>query len=212
MVQRIAAQRIAASPSASTPGSAPRTVEFTRYGPGEAAESFTRGDFILTHGNKTYDRLVHWAQGLQMHGEDRKYTRWNHAALIVDDGGTIVEANGNGVCQNPISKYTPTEYYLVHILAEDVERDNEVAFGMWAQGQEYGKMTICSVFLSLAFGSTIIFALQGQEICSGLVARALERAGYIFDQDPAHIMPADLAKYFEVEPPEKGTPKGLAPK
>ncbi|MGH2515164.1 MAG: hypothetical protein ACRDHP_05865, partial [Ktedonobacterales bacterium] len=103
-------------------------------------------------------------------------------------------------------------YYLVHIQADDVERANEVTFGLWATGQPYGKLTIFSVFLSLLLGSTIIFALQGQEICSGLVARALERAGYIFDQDPAHIMPADLAKYFEVEPPAKGTPIGQAPK
>lgn len=202
------AQRIAASPSTT----ASRTVDIQRFGPGEAAQSFTRGDFILTHGNKTYDKLIHWAQGLQMRGDDHKYTRWNHAALIIDQDGTIVEANGDGVDQNPISKYTPTEYYLVHIQADDVERDNEVKFGKWAEGQRYGKLTICSVFLSLLFGSTIIFALQGQEICSGLVARALERAGYIFDQDPAHIMPADLAKYFEVEPPAKGTPIGKPPK
>lgn len=201
MVQRVSA-----------PPSAPRTVAFTRYGPGEAAQTYTRGDFILTHGNKTYDRLIHWAQGLKMHGPDRKYTRWNHAALIIDEQGTIVEANGDGVDSNPISKYTPTEYYLVHIEAADIERDNEVKFGQWAEGQRYGKLTIFSVFLSLLFGSTIIFALQGQEICSGLVARALERTGYIFDDDPAHIMPADLAKCFEVVPVDKKLPKGTMPK
>jgi len=205
-------QRISAPPSTSTATSADRQVDVTRYGPGEAAQTFTRGDFILTHGNKMYDRLIHWAQGLKMHGDDRKYTRWNHAALIIDAAGTLVEANGDGVDCDSISKYTPTEYYLVHIEADDVERNNQVMFGKWAEGQRYGKLTICSVFLSLFFGSTIIFALQGQEICSGLVARALERAGYIFEQDPAHIMPADLAKYFEVQPPAKGTPIGKPPK
>ena len=35
-----------------------------------------------------------------------------------------------------------------------------------------------------------------QFVCSGLVARALERTGSIFDRDSAHIAPADLAKYF----------------
>lgn len=197
----------AASPAAPT-----RTVSIQRYGPGEAAQDFTPGDFILTHGNKMYDRLIHWAQGLQMHGPDHKFTRWNHAALIIDQDGTIVEANGDGVDQNPISKYTPTEYYLVHIQADDVERRNMIAFAKWANGQPYGKLTICSVFLSLLLGSTMIFALQGQEICSGLVARSLERAGYIFDKDPAHIMPADLAQSFQVEPPKKGTSIGTPPR
>lgn len=202
-------QPTAAPPSTEAPS---RTIDITRYGPGEVAQTFTPGDFILTHGNKLYDRLIRWAQRLQMRGHDRRYTRWNHAALILDQDGTIVEANGGGVQRNPISKYTPTEYYIVHILAEDLDRGHEVAFAQWAEGQRYGKLTICSVFLSLAFGSTIIFGLQGQEICSGLVARALERAGYIFDQDPAHIMPADLAKHFDVEPPKKGTPIGKPPK
>ena len=38
--------------------------------------------------------------------------------------------------------------------------------------------------------------IDGQFVCSGLVARALERTGSIFDRDSAHIAPADLAKYF----------------
>lgn len=182
-------------------------INITRFGPGEEAEQCSPGDFILTHGNKLYDRLIHWAQGLRFRGASHKYTRWNHAALVVDDAGNLIEATGRGVEGNPLAKYKPTEYYLVHIEADPIERHHQVAFANWAKGQPYGKLTIISVFLSLAFGSRIIFALQGQEICSGLVARSLERAGYIFNEDPAHIMPANLAQYFEVQPPPKGTPK-----
>lgn len=189
-------------------------ISVTRFGPGEQAEQFSPGDFILTHGNKLYDKLIRWAQSLRFHGANRKYTRWNHAAIIVDinEGGSIIEANGGGVERNALAKYKPTEYYLVHIEADPIERRHQVAFANWAEGQPYGKLTIISVFLSLAIGSRFIFALQGQEICSGLVARALERAGYIFDEDPAHIMPAHLAQYFEVQPPDKGTSKGQMPK
>lgn len=202
-------QQIAA-PAA--PASSVRPVTFTRYGPGEEAQQPVPGDFILTHGNKMYDKLIRWAQALKFRGSDRKYTRWNHAALIVREDGTLIEATGRGVVSNPLSKYEPTEYYLVHIEADPVERHNQVAFADWAVGESYGRLTILSVFLSLAFGSTIIFALQGQEICSGLVARALERTGCIFDEDPAHIMPAYLARYYQVEPPKKGTPIGKAPR
>ena len=45
-------------------------------------------------------------------------------------------------------------------------------------------------------GSKLTFFIDGQFVCSGLVARALERTGSIFDRDSAHIAPADLAKYF----------------
>jgi hypothetical protein len=39
-------------------------------------------------------------------------------------------------------------------------------------------------------------------ICSGLTARCQERTNAIFNRTPSHIMPADLAKYYGVEPPD----------
>ena len=53
-----------------------------------------------------------------------------------------------------------------------------------------------SIALSMLTGSRLTFFIDGQFVCSGLVARALERTGSIFDRDSAHIAPADLAKYF----------------
>ena len=197
-----------------TSTTAPAAVKanIQRYGPGEVAEQTQPGDFILTHGGKLYDRLTQWAQSLRMYGKARKYTRWNHAALIVDADGSIIEADGPGVCLAHLSKYQPTEYYLVHIEASDEDRGEEVAFARSCLGQPYGRLTICSIFLSLLTGTTLAFGLDGTEICSGLVAQALVRTNVIFDKDPTHIMPADLAKHFSVEPPTKGTPIGKAPR
>lgn len=188
------------------------TAAIQRYGPGEAATDGQPGDFILTHGGKLYDRLTQWAQSLRMHGGDRKYTRWNHAAILVDTHGAIIEADGKGVCLENLSKYQPTEYYLVHIDASQEDRAEEVSFARSCLGKPYGKVTICSIFLSLITGTTLAFGLDGTEICSGLVAQSLVRTNVIFDKDPTHIMPADLAKYFKVEPPAKGTPIGKAPR
>ncbi len=72
-------------------------------------------------------------------------------------------------------------------------------------------MTIVSIALSLMMGGKFTFGFDGQAICSGLVARALERTSAIFNRDPAHIMPADLAKYFGVEPPPPGSDRGRVP-
>ena len=49
-------------------------------------------------------------------------------------------------------------------------------------------------------GAKISFGVDGQQICSALVARSLERIGEIFrEAEPWHVMPADLAKHFNVQ-------------
>jgi hypothetical protein len=77
--------------------------------------------------------------------------------------------------------------------------------------QKYGYMTIVSIALSPITGGKLNIGYDGQMICSGLMARALERTTAIFNRTPSHIMPADLAKFFSVEPPPPGTDKGDIP-
>ena len=42
------------------------------------------------------------------------------------------------------------------------------------------------------------FFVDGETTCSGLVARAQERTGAIFNRATVNITPADLAKYYRV--------------
>jgi hypothetical protein len=182
-----------------------------RLGPGESADTFEPGDFILTHGNAWTSRLIRFGQRLRFIGSDRKYARWNHAAMIVTPNGDLVEALGAGVKRTHISKYEGTEYYLVRIAATAPDRAQVVAFAEWAVAQPYGFLTIVSIGLSLLTGAKFTFSFEGQSICSGLVARALERTQAIFNRTPSHVMPADLAKFFQIEPPPPGTPKGVVP-
>lgn len=187
------------------------------YGPGDEPASWTPGDFILTRDDAWTSKVIRFGQGLRIHGQDRKYTHWNHAALLVTSGGEIIEALGAGVRRQHVSKYRPGEYVLVRTHTSPLDRAETVNFARWAAGevdatgaevpprqrrpQAYGFTTILSIAYSLLTGGKFTFALDGQEICSGLVARSLERTGAIFNRDPVHIMPADLAKYFSVEIP-----------
>ena len=84
------------------------------------------------------------------------------------------------------------------------DREHEVAFAKdcVAKHAKYGYLTILSIALSLLFGGRLGFGVDGQEICSGLVGRALERTGEVFEEDPWHMMPADLAAAYQVEPPK----------
>lgn len=166
------------------------------------------GDFILAHGAELFSELIRIGQQLRFRGPDRPYTYWNHAALIVSTDGAIIEALGAGVERRSIADYDSTQYTVVHIVASREDRAEAVAFAEHCLGQPYGFATIVSIALSLLTGAKFSFGFNGQLICSGLVARALERTTAIFDDEPSHIMPAQLAKLFGATPPAPGTPKG----
>lgn len=190
--------------------------QFKMFSPGKEASSseFTPGDFILTHGNSIYSKLIRVGQSFRFRGRDRKFARWNHAAMIISTNGDLIEALGAGVRQGNISKYKDTEYHLVQIdssIANSHDREQSVAFAKWSLNQPYGWLTIFSIAISLMTGSKFTFGFDGQSICSGLVARALERTSAVFNREPSHIMPADLAKYFSIESPPPGTSKGKVP-
>ena len=125
--------------------------------------------------------------------------------------GSIVEALGGGVNRRHIDRYAGTEYTVVRIDAPEPDRLQAVEFAEWSLGQPYGWTVIASIAVSLLTGAKFSFGYEGQHICSGLVARALERTGVIFNRTPSHITPADLAKYFSVVVPPPSVPKGEVP-
>ena len=179
--------------------------------------SSNRKFFILTHGKGLFSRLIRFGQRLRFGGGDQKYTWWNHAAIIVSKDGELIEALSDGVRLTHLSNYTPTEYHLVHLepsLADQRDRAQMVEFAYACSRLqfEYDWLTIVSIAASLLTGCTVMFEFDGKMICSELVARALERTSVIFDHSPSYLMPADLAKHFQVEPPKPGTDKGRIPK
>src|SRR5262249_25849934 len=97
-------------------------------------------------------------------------------------------------------------------LADKHDRQQVVEFAKKSLHQKYGWFTILSIGLSLLTGGKFTFGFDDQSICSGLVARSLERTNAIFNRTPSHIMPADLAMYFTVNPPRIGARKGKPPR
>lgn len=183
------------------------------YGPGEQATDPQPGDFILTHQTDWSARLVQFGQKLRYHGSNSKYTHWNHTALIAD-AEHIIEALGRGVSEQPLSKYNQREYHLVRIAASPEDRQEAVNFARACckRKMPYGYLTVISIAISLLTGTKFSFGFDGQMICSGLVARALERTTAIFVPDTSHIMPAYLAKSYGVEPQKTYTPALAAAK
>lgn len=182
------------------------------HAPGERAADPEPGDFILTHGAELFSQLIQFGQRLRFSGADRPYTYWNHAAIVVTSGGAIVEALGAGVERRSLSDYDPTQYTIVRITASPEDRAEAAVFAERCVGQRYGWATIVSIAISLLTGAKFSFGFNGQLVCSGLVARALERTTAIFEDEPSHIMPAQLAKLYGAVPPPPGTPKGTPAK
>ena len=174
-----------------------------RFGPGESATEFEPGDFILTHRRTPVSRMLRLAQKIR--GRERKYSYWSHAAVIVDTDGSLVEAESKGVVRSPLSKYHPEEYHLVHLgdSADERDRKQVAAFAESLVGQPFGYLDLVSVGLSLFTGAKLNVSYESHLMCSALVARALERTDVIFNDEPAHMLPADLARHYGVEAPKE---------
>jgi len=193
-----------------------------RYGPNESVPTKTTGtvsttnpaalpgDFMLTHSSGIYGRLIRFGEALRYWGQDKVFAHWSHAAIFVDDAGDIVEALSGGVQQRNISVYHATEYVVVHLPATTapLDRQHSVQFAEFCLNEPYGWLTIVNIGLCLLTGSKLSFSIDGQQICSALVARCVERIGEIFaEAEPWNLMPADLAKHFDVRlTGEKGQP------
>lgn len=182
-----------------------------RYGPGESVITMAQGDFLLTHARAWTSSLIRLGESWRYWGKRKTFAHWSHAALFVNVDGDIVEALGNGVQKRNVSVYRDTEYHVIHLIeASTDDREHAVAFADHCLDNHYGFLTIASLVITLATGSKFCFGVDGQMICSGLVARALERTGAIFEYDSWHMMPADLAEAFNVQP-IPGTSRGRIP-
>lgn len=183
----------------------PVQLSAQRYGPGEQASRFEPGDFILTHKNNLVPRFIRFAQRIR--GRERKYSHWSHTAMITSTEGDIVEAETKGVIRGHMSQYRDVEYHLVSIdgIADSRDRQQAVAFTESTVGQPFGVLDGIGLILSLVTGLRLNVSYNSHLVCSALVARALERTSAIFDDEPAHMLPADLARHFGIERPAAAT-------
>lgn len=188
--------------------------QVVRYGPHESvptAESAAAramaqpvarpADFILTHSTGVYGQLIRFGEALRYRGWNKIFAHWSHAAIFADESGDIIEALGGGVQKRNISVYEGTEYVVVHlpVSTSPTDRQHAVEFAEFCLNDAYGWLTIVSISLCLLTGSKFSFGVDGEQICSALVARSLERIGEIFtENEPWQLMPADLAKHFDV--------------
>ena len=184
-------------------------AEFERYGPGENAVRFDPGDFILAHRHNPMAWLISLAQKIRFRGSDAVYAHWSHCALIVDEGGALVEAESTGVTRSPISRYTDDTYHVVRLGAEFPAegRKRAVEYTNAQVGQGFGFLAAFGAMVFLLTGLPLRLMRGDHQICSGLVVRALQKGGLLRNADPDLMLPADLAKIYEVRWAPRGVTK-----
>lgn len=181
----------------------PTGVRVTHYSAGEAPERFCPGDFSLhraaaTKGpggaTTTLGKLIQAGERTRYGNSD--YARWTHSALIVSEDGDICEALERGVTRDSISKYRGTDYLIVHVTASDAQCKLACGFAETRVGDQYGILNFVGLAIQSLFGWDLSVHMDGQFICSGLVARATEKYIEAYPRSPENMMPGDLAFFW----------------
>ncbi len=150
--------------------------------------------FALCHGTTWLDKTISFAERIR---STPKSARWTHAAVVMPDG-TLIEALSKGVQRGSLSAYP--DHALLSLPVAPIEAQRAYAFAESCLGDKYGYLTDLSIGLDLLTPAFIHFKSGKTLICSELVARTLEHAGWISPKlDTGHVMPSDLATYFHCD-------------
>lgn len=169
-------------------------VGFERVDKGARIGGVKPGDFILVKGTGFFNSLIRFGQGLRYGFKDPDI-EYTHVA-IVEDEVMLIEATSKGIHRTPIEKYNNYQYISVQIDATDADRVEIVRFAKSAIREKYGWLTVVSVAFCMLTGMKFSVGIDGEEICSGLVGRSLERGTFIPPRDASHLAPIDLVKSF----------------
>jgi uncharacterized protein YycO len=161
------------------------------------------GDLIFTHRKSPISRLIRFSQRWRFRNSaERPFAYWSHCAIVVSPSGQIVEAETAGVQLSPLSKYRDSEYHLVTLgetFADD-EREKAVAYSQARVGDAFGFLVLMSLSIWLLTGLRVRLARADHQICSGLVAHALQEGGQLRGLDATFALPADIAMAIGARP------------
>jgi len=174
------------------------TTTYKVYAAGEDSPKYVPGDFLLVSTVGVLAKLIRFGQFIRYHGRMKPFSHWNHAAMVVDEDGTLIEAVGRGVVYGHVSEYKNVEYYYVSTKLNKQSRDQVIAACKSFLKDKYGWFTIASIALELITGIKFEFSQNNRMICSAVVAQSLWAGGVIFDSNPYQMMPADLAASFDI--------------
>jgi len=150
------------------------------------------GDVGLTRGHGFADWAIRFAESRRYGGASPE-AKWNHAFMIVDADGGLIEAEGRGVVANSLAaEYSATEHTILRPPYPEGGADRAVAVMRGMLGDHYGYLEIVCEGLAFMFQTKLRFGILGEHICSGAVSRAVEIGGLDMGPDEEWNSPADV--------------------
>lgn len=159
----------------------------------EYMQEYIPGSLVFVHGTGIFDRIIQWGQSRRF---NKPASYYNHVAMIVTIEGDIIEAIGKGVKQRNISKYKNKDTLIVPVRLSPDDLIEVLNFAHSRLSDGYDWWNVLSAGLCMLFGLKFAFGFSGEDICSGLVCRSLERSDAIFPRDPRNMTPADVFVYY----------------
>ena len=204
-----------------------------RLSPHETVRAFRPGDFVLTVSDGGLARLQGWATAAEI----------NHAAIITDPLGTVVEANPQLLGDARAARVSSVADFvrsgkpcwIGYVELREGTRQDVVAFvdhlsrsqtqitptgRMWlalhtalciAPRAISAKIPMLAPLHRFLDRHALLIREEHSYLSGELVARALERGGFIWDRDPSHITPQDLfLRYHFSDEPVAFPPTSIA--
>jgi hypothetical protein len=197
--------------------------------PAERVQTFRPGDFLLTSSSGGLARLLGYATASKI----------NHAAVIIDPQGTVIEASPFLFRKDRAFRISSVSHYrragrpcwIGYVEVREGSRQEVAGYAehLWRASRTVsisGRFwlvlhTLCSTaprtYAARFRGASALHhffehrsVVIREDLCysSGeLVARALERGGFIWEHDPAQVTPADIFRRYRQPEPAPAAPR-----
>src|SRR5437016_3874284 len=125
-----------------------RSTLFSRQDLDKKSFQLKPGNFFVTHGSDFFDKLI----------QIFTQAKWNHAGLITDHDGTIIELTSQGIKKHSITKYNLQDIYIVNVEMSEEDRQQVKDFSevMLKKHEHYGFLTIASIAFKIITKSRLI--------------------------------------------------------
>lgn len=140
-------------------------------------------------GGSSLSRLIQWVTK----------STFSHTAIMID--GVLYEALGRGVRRlEGVEAEQRAREAIAHVDLPVHKSDHQqvVRWLEYQVGKGYSVLGFLMAGVQTLTGNAVVISLVGEYICSGLVARALQLAGYLYDAEARLATPASLA--VELDP------------
>lgn len=159
------------------------------------------GDFLLANNtDRPISRVIRFGQNRKHYHADKRFTCWNHSALITSETGDLIEAQVKGVIHNHIDVLRPGHYRVVEIEAMDDVRTAIANYAEQFIGKPYSWEVLPSILLRITTGISMNWPRWSMGTCSGFIAHIYRKfLNEEFELPTSLITPYDLARHFNAQ-------------